>query len=91
MLNNLILKRVISMEMWYPVPVYHKIDLFYCVKLIVLSFISSRFADELDFYLEERSKNNKKYKEFWADTSNITFNNDMTQYRVYKNCVDKEK
>ena len=83
--SGLILDKIVSMEMWSPVPVYQKLDVGYYIKICLGCLIGdTESAKELKYYLKNREENNKKYKEFWEDTSNIKFNKNKTQYLVMK-------
>ncbi len=81
-ISNFIIDKVRNVELWVPVPIYEKLDVLYCIESILryLLFANIEARDNLKFYLETRKINNKKYKDFWSDTSNIKFNCDKTAY-----------
>lgn len=79
--NDLTVCNIKKVELWCDVPEYEKLNIVYCIKLLLGCLIGSFEAyNGLKDYLELRERNNKKYKDFWSDTSNVTFNEDKTQY-----------
>lgn len=79
--KNFVITNVQDIQMWSPVPTYEKLDIGYCVKMGFGCLIGSFEAmNGLKSYLVSRKKNNKKYKAFWSDTSNVKFNDNKTQY-----------
>lgn len=79
--KDFVITNVQSIQMWSPVPTYEKLDIGYCAKMGAGCLIGSFEAmDGLKNYLNNRKRNNEKYKDFWSDTSNVKFNNDKTQY-----------
>ena len=79
--KDFVITNIKHVEMWSPVPTYEKINISYCIKMGLGCLMGSFEAiDGLKDYLANRKKNNKKYKDFWSDTSLIKFNDDKTQY-----------
>ena len=79
--KDFVITNVKSVDMWSPVPAYEKLNIVFCIQMGLGCLIGIPDAMEgISIYLKDRKKNNKKYKEFWSDTSNIKFNSDKTQY-----------
>ena len=80
-LNDFVISNVREMQLWANVPTYEKLNITYCIKLGFCSLFGSFEAiNGLKNYLAYIRNKNKKYKEFWKDTSNIKFNKDKSQY-----------
>ena len=81
---------IVRIEEWRDVPTYEKLNVYYCVKLFLGCLIGSWEAYKgLEYYLLWRKENNNKYKEFWENESNITFNSDKTRYLTM--CLERIK
>lgn len=79
--NDLTVCNIRRVQLWCDVPVYEKLNIIYCIELLLGCLIGSFEAyNGLKNYLELRKRNNEKYKKFWSDTTNVTFNEDKTQY-----------
>lgn len=80
-LNDIVINNIKEVQIWEEVPTYEKLDILFCIKMLSASLIGSIEArNGLCSYLKSRKRNNKKYKDFYNDTSNTTFNEDGTKY-----------
>ena len=79
--EGIIIDKVNEVRMWKRVPTYEKLNFTYCTKCLFRCLIGSFEAkNALKYYLNSRKENNKKYAEFWRDTSDKEFNKDKTLY-----------
>lgn len=88
--NDWAIDGISKMEMWCPVPHYEKLNIRYVLSLLPSCIMFNEKTSRLLLYLEDRKRNNEKYKEFWNDTSNVIFNDDKSEYLYWSYTKDSK-